>query len=185
MSLLHRYLPEFQFSETHDITIHAKAGAVLDAALQVDLSDDLLVATLLKIRGLPARLRSAFGRPAGPDTWRGFGLRNFVPLGRDADREVAYGLIGQFWQSAGGLVSVAGPDAFASYREPGVAKLVMNFSVEPDGEATRLVTQTRVHCPDAVSRRRFTPYWLLIRPASGFIRRRALKRVKALAEQRP
>jgi len=183
MSLLQRFLPDFQFSESHDITIQAPPAAVLDAALKVDLSDDPLVATLLKMRGWPGRIRSAFGAPMRVDTWNGFGLTNFVPLGRDADREVAFGLIGQFWQSAGGLVAVASPDAFAGYCEPGVAKLVMNFSVEPQGSATRLVTNTRVHCPDAASRRRFTPYWLLIRPASGFIRRRALKRVKALAER--
>ena len=95
MSLLHRFLPEFQFSESHHITINAPAAVVLDAATQVNLADDPLVAALLKIRGWPARICSAFGSPERSDTWRRFGLANFVPLGRDADREVTYGLVGQ------------------------------------------------------------------------------------------
>jgi hypothetical protein len=182
MTLLHRFLPDFQFSESHHITVQAPASLVLDTAAKVDLSDDPLVAALLKVRGWPAQIRRALGFPERSDTWRGFGLANFVPLGRDADREVAYGLVGQFWQSTGGLVPIRSADAFADYREPGVAKLVMNFSVEVQDGQTRLSTTTRVHCPDAGSRRRFTPYWLLIRPASGLIRRRGLKRVKAIAE---
>jgi len=46
----------------------------------------------------------------------------------------------------------------------------------PDGR-TRLLTETRVHCVDAGARRRFTPYWWLIRPVSGLIRRRLLARI--------
>jgi len=52
---------------------------------------------------------------------------------------------------------------------------------QPDGR-TRLTTITRVACPDAATRRRFAPYWYLIRPASGFIRGRALRRVKKMVE---
>jgi hypothetical protein len=185
MSLLNRYLPDFQFAETHDIRIQAPMREVLDLAMRVDLGDDPIVAALLRIRGLPARLAEVFAPRERPETWRHFGLHRFTPLGRDADREIAYGLVGQFWKSAGGLVRIDSAEHFAAYREPGVPKLVMSFAVDAAGDATRLRTVTRVHCPDDASRRRFTPYWLLIRPASGWIRRRALKRVKLLAEARP
>ncbi|CAG1018966.1 hypothetical protein BURC_03807 [Burkholderiaceae bacterium] len=185
MTLLQRFLPEFQFSESHHLTIHAPPAQVLDAAARIDLADDPIVAALLRMRSWPARLARTFGARESVDNWRRFGLANFVPLGRDADREVAYGLVGRFWQSSGGLVPMHSPEAFARFGEPGVAKLVMSFSVQPAGDATRLSTSTRVHCPDAESRRRFTPYWLLIRPASGFIRMRGLRRVKTLVEQAP
>jgi hypothetical protein len=28
----------------------------------------------------------------------GFGIGDFMPLGRDGDREIAFGLVGRFWQ---------------------------------------------------------------------------------------
>lgn len=183
MPLIDRFLPHYQFSEHHEIRIRAPAAKVLDLAHQVDMADDPIVSGLLKLRGIPARLRSALGAGTSQtDPWRGFGLHSFTPLGRDADREIAFGLIGRFWQSNGGLVPTPTPEAFAAFDQPGVAKLVMNFVVDADGAGTRLQTRTRVHCPDAATVTRFRPYWLLIRPASGWIRRRALARVKALAE---
>jgi hypothetical protein len=182
MPLIDRFLPHYQFSETHEISIRAPAARVLDLACKVDMADDPVVAGLLRLRGVPARLRTALGKAARPDPWRGFGLHSFTALGRDADREIAFGLIGQFWQPTGGLVPTPTPEAFAAFDQPGVAKLVMNFMAHADGPATRLQTRTHVHCPDAATLRRFRPYWLLIRPASGWIRRRALARVKALAE---
>jgi hypothetical protein len=48
-----------------------------------------------------------------------------------------------------------------------VAKLALGFSVENGSSGkTKLVTETRVHCPDRLSRLSFTPYWILIRPVS-------------------
>jgi len=88
----------------------------------------------------------------------------------------------RFWRADNGLLPIADARAFAACAEPGVAKLVMNFSTEPYGSATRLVTCTRVFWADAAARRRFLPYWLLIRPVSGLIRRRLLARIKRAAE---
>ena len=179
MDLIQRFLPDFQFAERHCIDVGAPAAAVLDAALAVNLADDRFIGAFVALREWPARLVGA-----RPKTKPRFGRDDFVLLGRDGDREIAYGLVGQFWRAAYGLVPVTSADGFAAYREPGVPKLVMNFTAEPRDGATRLTTITRVHCPDAASRRRFTPYWWLIRPVSGLIRRRLIVRVKALAEQR-
>ena len=57
---------------------------------------------------------------------------------------MAAGLVGRFWRLDGGLVPIPDADAFLRYAEPNVPKLVMNFSAEPDGEGTRLSTETRV-----------------------------------------
>jgi hypothetical protein len=47
--------------------------------------------------------------------------------------------------------------------------------VEDDApDHARLVTETRVGCTDAGSRRRFRLYWLLVRPFSGVIRKAML-----------
>ncbi|MNT33576.1 hypothetical protein D3C72_1695100 [compost metagenome] len=58
---------------------------------------------------------------------------------------------------------------------------MLHFTAEPEGTGTRLTTRTRVWCGDAAAQRRFTAYWLLIRPASGLIRRRMLQRVRDAA----
>jgi len=78
----------------------------------------------------------------------------------------------------------ATPEQFKGLAAPGVAKAVMNFRMEPDGEGTWLVsTETRVHATDASARRRFARYWFLIRPGSGFIRRMWLRAIKRRAEK--
>jgi len=68
-------------------------------------------------------------------------------------------------------------DTFFELDPLGVVKLVMNFTAEVEGSGTRLTTRTRVWCRDDAARRSFNPYWLLIRPVSGLIRRRLLKRI--------
>lgn len=112
-----------------------------------------------------------------------FGTHNFTLLAR-TDEAIVYGLIGKFWRLNYGLTPVPNGEAFRSFGENGVAKLALGFSVEnASAGQTRLATETRVHCPDRQSRLSFTPYWLLIRPASGLIRRRILNSVRAMSER--
>jgi hypothetical protein len=55
---------------------------------------------------------------------------------------------------------------------------VWTFAVEEDAPgSTRLVTETRVACVDAASRRWFRLYWLVVRPFSGVIRKAMLSAV--------
>ena len=72
-------------------------------------------------------------------------------------------------------------EQFSALETSGIAKPVMNFTTEAEGTGTRLTTRTRVWCSDDATRRSFSPYWLLIRPASGLIRRRLLKRAHGAA----
>ncbi len=74
--------------------------------------------------------------------------------------------------------------AYLDFAVPGVAKLALGFSAsrQPNG-TTRLTTQTRVFCPDLACRLKFAPYWYLIRPVSGLIRRRILGAIKAESER--
>ena len=182
MHLLQTFLPEHQFSEQHHIRINAAPGRVLDMVPRLNVSDFPLVKLFLQLRAVPARIAAALGQDVGDRRVdAGFGLHEFIPLGRHADRELAFGLIGRFWEPTAGLIRV-NTDAFRAFSTPGVPKLVMTFVAEPDGAGTLLTTRTCVHCPDAASRRRFTPYWLLIRLPSGLIRRTMLQQIKQLAE---
>jgi len=183
-SLLHRFLPEHQFSEQHQIRIDAAPGRVLDMVSRLDISDFPLAKLFLHLRAVPARLAALAGKHSERRVDAGFGLHDFIKLGRDGDRELALGLVGKFWEPDGGLVDVQASE-FRTFSAAGVLKLVMTFVTQPDGAGgTQLTTRTCVHCPHDASRRRFTPYWLLIRIPSGLIRRMMLKRIKQLSEAR-
>lgn len=179
---LDNWLPDFQFAETHSVPVQASAAACLDAAASLDPADDSLVRVALALREAPGRLWSALGRPGALSGRPQFGLQDFLLLGRDDDCSLTYGLAGAFWRAGYGLHPLGAPQDFVALREPGVARLALSFHIEPQATGVRLVTTTRVHCPDATSLRRFRPYWWLIRPVSGLIRLRLLGHIRRRAE---
>jgi hypothetical protein len=188
LTLIDRYLPAFQFRERHELIAEAAPASLLDAVTLPGVTEDPWTQVFIRVREWPDRLIGAFGGTAGLKDRAGFGIADFTKLGRDADRELAYGLIGRFWQSDYGLVAFDNAAQFDSFDGVGLAKLVLNFTTETlaDGR-TRLMTETRVFCTDRRAILRFTPYWWLIRPVSGLIRRRLLARIRdaarALARQ--
>lgn len=183
MQLINRFLPEYQFEEHHYRQVSGPPGDVLDAAQVVASEPDPLINRLIAVREFPARLMHRLGRtnqlPSRP-----FGFEDFTLLGRDENREVAYGLAGRFWRSDYGLKQLHNASEFAAVQD--LPKLVLNLTVTPlqDGQC-ELSTTTRVWCPDATSQRNFTPYWYAIRPVSGWIRKRLLSRIAAHAKHNP
>jgi hypothetical protein len=79
---------------------------------------------------------------------------------------------------------MGGRSEFLDFSAPRTAKLAIGFCAEQVGDATRLTAETRVYCPDRYSFMMFLPYWLIIRPFSGILRRRALGAIRELAESR-
>ncbi len=183
MPLIDRYLPRYQFVERHALRVQAAPADLLELAADPAVHEDPFIARCIALREAPARLLARWGGPARLPQ-RPFGLADFTFLERSGD-EIAFGLAGRFWQADYGLVRFDDPQAFAQAGTPqfdGAARLVLNFTARPlQGGGTLLSTETRVHCPDAAARLRFTPYWLLIRPVSGWIRRRILRRLEAAA----
>ncbi|KPX63341.1 hypothetical protein ALO53_102243 [Pseudomonas amygdali pv. photiniae] len=105
-----------------------------------------------------------------------FGLDNFTLLERRGNSEVAYGLAGKLWRANYGQATLADVHAFQAFDTFGSVKLVVSSECRLlEAGLTRVVTETRVHCLDNHALRRFTPYWYVIRPVSGIIRRRMLK----------
>ena len=137
----------------------------------------------MAVRQLPAKLMHWVAPSRTPRPSR-FTPAEFTPLERDGDREIVGGLIGKFWRPDFGLLVVNGPLEFLACNPPKTAKLAIGFLAEPFGEGTLLTTETRVYCPDRYSLVLFFPYWLIIRPVSGLLRRRALKTIRRLAESR-
>ena len=181
MELMDQHLPDYQFAETHALYIPTSPARVLDVVRRPDVVDDPVVRALIALRELPNRLAGRLGFASALSGRPSFGLADFTFLGRDGDREIALGLAGRFWQSDYGLIAVADAPAFLALEPVNIAKLVMNFTAEAEGAGTRLTTRTRVWCGDDATRRSFLPYWWLIRPASGLIRRRLLRRARDAA----
>lgn len=183
MRLIDHYLPQYQFAEEHHRYIPTSPARVLDVVGSPEVADDPIARRLIALREMPDRLAGRLGFASTLKHRPAFGIDNFTFLGRDGDREVAYGLAGCFWQSDYGLIDVRDAAAFHALDASGIAKLVMNFTATAQVAGTRLTTRTRVWCVDDATRRRFHLYWLLIRPASGLIRRRLLKRAHDAALQ--
>ena len=119
-----------------------------------------LVRGLLFARGLGAR------RPEGKV------LETMVPRATVLDDVPGEGVVlsvtGQFWRLRG-----RGPEAPAT--------AVIEFRAAPGS----LTTETRVHVPDPVSRRKFVRYWRVVRPFSALIRILVLRAAKRRAEEMP
>ncbi|MFM9904125.1 MAG: hypothetical protein ACKVQJ_06075 [Pyrinomonadaceae bacterium] len=169
--LIDEFLSEYDFVETHDISISAGTANVYRAMQEVDFCESTLVRWLFFLRGLPS----------DKVTIRDVKRFHFKTLGEIVNKELLIGLAGRFWTVMGDLQDV-NADNFKAFDKSGYAKAVWNFSVDADGENTRLTTETRIRCLDDDSRRSFGFYWTFIRPFSGLIRTEMLKTIKKRAE---
>ncbi|WP_317205244.1 hypothetical protein [Janthinobacterium sp.] len=170
------FLPAFHFHEIHTSAAlpQVRPEQMIAALAALDMRADPVADALLTLRELPAKLARLPGRRRRDAAPAPFGFDAFTGL-RRTDHELTLGLAGRFWRPDLGIVAVADAAAFQRFDHPGVAKLVLRFQViEGADSACTLRTETFVHCPSRATRILFTPYWLMIRLASGWIRRRTL-----------
>lgn len=170
---LDAFLPEYDVSEHHEVVVHASPERAFQAIREVDLAKDPLIGALFFVRTIPHRLTGKLPqsrRLTIEEMLQG----GFRLLEDDSPRELIVGAIGRFWQLDSGIREMNAND-FIDFNEPGFAKAVMNFAVEPNGARSSIVsTETRVHCTDDGARRKFLLYWRIIGPFSALIRRRLL-----------
>ena len=112
MTLLNKYLGQYQFSERHAIAIAAPQARILAAVAAYDPKHDRFFRSMIALRELPARLMPR-NKPSPPP----FGLHNFCLLEQD-DSALVYGLIGRFWQAEYGLEQVADGAGFLAFVKP-------------------------------------------------------------------
>ena len=181
------FLPAWQFNEVHAVTVDATPERVFISIKQltaVELSP--LIFWMLDIRNLPAKLigkHVPIATQPGPfldQLYKG----GFIPLAEEPDREIVFGLVGQFWKLIGGEEPhIPGPEAFLAFDDPAYAKVAANLLVSVDEHGrTRCSTETRVHVPEPQTRRKFATYWRIISMGSAFIRVLWLKAIKRKAE---
>ena len=177
-TLLHEALPEYDYRSRHQRHVPAPPEVVARAVerYRLDRDSSPFVRLLFRLRGL--------GVPAGTlrDVLNGSG---FGVLAERPGEEVVAGTIGRFWtlRERDNMEAPRDLQDFHDFSPPGWAKGAISLRVEPrdDGSST-LATETRVLCMDERARRRFAPYWALIGPFSGWIRRGLLGGIARIAE---
>jgi len=157
MKSLDAFLPAYDFSTRHAVAVAVDPARADRALREVTFKEVPLVRALLVARGLG--LRSA------KDTVLGAMVPRATVLEDVPGEGVVLTLSGQFWRLRG-----SGPEAPAT--------AVIDFRALPGS----LATETRVHVPDPVSRRKFGRYWRIVRPFSGLIRMVVLRAAKRRAE---
>lgn len=184
--ILGQFLPRYGQREVHSILLAAPPEQVWAAMLQVTPAELPLPRALMAIRGLPARLRGG-GRGLMHDSrplaeiFRQDG--RWVTLLERPGRILVVGRAATFWRAVPqGKTSIRRPEDFMAFNESGFAKAVISHEILPEGEGSRLVTETRVQAIDPRSRRLFAAYWFLIRPGVGMIRRSVLRAVDRRVE---
>jgi len=162
-------MPHCDFHERHSTLVCAPQERAYDAILHADLTAHPLAKLLMLLRGMGLRKRRAAAFAEG-----------FTVAAQDPPSEIVIGLEGPFWKPA---CKVRGVDAeqFGTPVPPDTARAAFNFSLEREGRATRVTTETRILCSDD-ARTKFHLYWMLIRPFSGIIRRMMLRAIRKEAE---
>ena len=157
MKSLDAFLPAYEFSTRHEVSVAVDPARADRALREVTFKEVPLVRGLLLARGLGLR--------RAEDAV----LATMVPRATILEDVPGEGMVltlsGQFWRLRG-----RGPEAPAT--------AVIDFRALPGS----LTTETRVHVPDPVSRRKFAQYWLVVRPFSGLIRMGVLRAAKRRAE---
>jgi hypothetical protein len=186
--LLDKYLPAYEFNEIHSVVVKAAPESVFAATKSLTPSElSPWVFRLLSIRDLPARLIGKHSPPTNGDQpfLNQLYENDFIPLAEEPDREIVFGMIGQFWKPAGAeSPQLTTPQEFLDFDQPAYAKVAANLAVTglEDGTVC-LSTETRIYAPNPQVRKKFALYWRLISMGSGFIRVLWLKAIKRKAER--
>jgi hypothetical protein len=151
------FLPAYEFATHHEVDVSADPARADRALRAVTFREVPLVRALLFARGLGAR--------SGDESVVATMVPRATVLEDVPGEGIVLTLSGQFWRLRGR--GAEGP-----------ATAVIDFRARPGS----LTTETRVHVPDPVSRRKFVRYWRFVRPFSGLIRRQVLRAAKRRAE---
>ena len=165
--------------EIDRVDLSAPSGQVWQRVRHAALAQLPVARALFALRTLVDRADATTTPPRGvriddltsSPQWPGFQV-----LVDDPPREVVVGAIGQVWRPRIPFVHVDGADAFAAFAEPGYVKVAWAIRLSPlDEGSTHLELEVRVSATDDAAWRRFRRYFLLIGPASRYIRRSLLR----------
>ena len=163
---LQRTMPVYHFHERHSRLISAPPDEVWQALTTLTFDDLSITRPLVALRYLGrrrtsgAKLCSLRVRPPSSTS-----MHPAMPSVARVSRP---------WQRTPERRTVTSIDEFETFDEPGWVKYLVDFDLTPDGDATRLSTETRGYSTNDHARRVFRFYWAAIRLGSGVIRRDVL-----------
>jgi hypothetical protein len=180
-SLIDEFLPQYDVVSRHSIVIRSNAARVYECLKTADVNVSAVVRTLFAIRGIGSRalFKQAERRPITLETLT---QNSFVVLAEQPGDEIVLGLIGRPWAPRYEVRQFE-PSEFASFAEPGLAKIACNFKLDDAADGVRLSTQTRVKCLDRASLRKFRLYWIFTAPFSGLVRTEMLRLIRGCARR--
>ena len=172
-------LPGAEFVEYHSLVIDASPERVWQALTEVEWADLRWTKPFIAIR------MSLGGNAGGSGRLLLEGPVDVV-LSQPGSY-VAGAKVAQPWRPRPAVgPRIATLDDLAAYDEGTWLKYGLDFALHRlPGDRTRLDTSTLCEPTDDVARRRFRPYWWLIRPFSGLIRREMLRAVARRARRQP
>jgi hypothetical protein len=170
-SRLDTWLPEPVVCTHHRRTAAAAPDALWQTANALKLSETRALGRLIRWRipGLPARL--TYG-----ELFRAY---PFVVLD-EGERHLVAGLCGRIWTLARDYPRLDGPEAFATWDEPGTVRVLFGHWVDETDEGTALVSEARVKPVDRTAGLRLRALWKLIGPFERLVGAEAI----AAAERR-
>jgi hypothetical protein len=191
MSLLAAWMPDYDVAARYAVQIAAPPEQVWASLLATDFRRPRLVRILMGLRYLPTLLRSLrtsrrrIARPQRPPRGSLTNLdhSDFVLLEQHPPREIVLGISGRFWRLKPEILPIPA-ESFRAPLAAGLAQAAWNFSLTPTAQGAELATETRIHCADPISLRRFRRYWWLVSIGSGLIRRAILAQVRREAQAR-
>jgi hypothetical protein len=177
MSALDRLIPAPRLVEIDHVDVAVDPARAWERVRHGEFATSPLVRALFALRELPDRLA---GRHPGTrlrlddlvSTPRYPGFHVFVD---EPPVEVAVGAIGKVWKPEIPFVHVDGAAAFAAFAEPDYVRVAWAVRVERRShDVTRIELEVRVDATDEAAWRKFRTYFLVVGPASRFIRRTEL-----------
>jgi hypothetical protein len=180
--LLDQYMPKYEVREIHETEVGAPAEVTYRVAHEIDLNRSTIVRAIFTGRELlMGAERVKREHPGGflPEVLA-LGWRVLV---EEPGHELVLGAVTQPWQAEVVFRGLP-PEEFGTFSEPGYAKIIWNFAVEPLGpDRSRFRTETRVVTTDQESRKRFRRYWSVVSPGVLLIRYETLRLVRQEAER--
>lgn len=175
---LARVLPGHQFGEHHSGIVDAPQAVVWTALQQLRWTDLRVGRPLMTIRGLG-------GRVLRDQVFETFTDRAGALVVAEPPRTVLLAMVGKPWSLVPQSMPMASLEELRSFADPGWLKYGMEWVLHPLLERRTLVeTRTLCQATDPSARRRFGLYWLVIRGASGAIRRDMISALRRLSTDR-
>jgi hypothetical protein len=193
--LLDEYCHVYDFTEVHTIRVKGNSETLFRALNEVSLDEiSFIVRFLFFLRALPEKVVGRKDSPLshGEPMLAAMYKSGFTLLSEQPPHEIVFGRIvpgniGRVWQKTSGInVPIKNSDEFLSFRNPDYLKVVANFLVKDSGKPGYVIvsTESRTKALSPQARHNFVPYWRIIRPFSGLIRRLMLKAIKRRTERK-